>query len=54
MLSGTWNREIVLDSIPATYIRNTMVTIYCHLIVVVYFLNSLYSILEIPQIPTIY
>lgn len=37
MLSGTWNRETVLGSIPAIYIYNIMVTIYCHLITIVYF-----------------
>lgn len=54
MLSGTWNRETVLGSIPAIYICNIMVTIYCHLITIVYFFNSLYSILEISQFPSIY
>ena len=52
MLSGTWNRETVLGSIPAIYIYNIMVTIYCHLITIVYFFNSLYSILEISQFPS--
>lgn len=54
MLSGTWNRETVLGSIPAIYIYNIMITIYCHLIIYVYFFNSSYSISEIPQIPSIY
>lgn len=54
MLSGTWNRETVLGSIPAIYFYNIMVTIYCHLITIVYFFKSLYSILEISQFPSIY